>query len=330
MTTRTVQAEDPNHRCLLGCRTRTGEPFPVQHGYRTCDPCADELRADIQELARLYPELVRAAVPGGGVLAGGRGTPGYGSRSPARDTVLVLTDRRTRAEDDGDPHSVLAILSGWADNIRDDTGMGALEPEAQRQGQLLVGWLDFTAHQPWAGNLNTPLGQLRDEIAEQLGLRARTVAGEAAFLVEWFDYVTRQYWVDDLASEVRGLLGMVHAATGMAESSVPVGTCPTPDEATRQPCGARLRVRPDADRITCPRCRTRWPRASWDELSDAQGTPVSDVAALSAWLNVPAGTLRRWRGEDGWANHGSRRRPLYERNAVFTSWQRRRGALLAG
>ncbi|WET76878.1 hypothetical protein P3102_22505 [Amycolatopsis sp. QT-25] len=329
MITRTTPAEDQETRCVLGCRTRTGEPFPAQQGYRTCDPCADELRADIQELARLYPELIRAAVPGGASTSG-RVSPGYGSRSPARDSVLVLTDRRTRAEDDGDAHSVLEILSSWADNIREDTGMGVPDPAARRQGQLLVGWLDFTADQPWAGKLDTPLGQLRDEIAEQLGLSARTVHGETAFLVEWFDYVTRQYWVSDFAEEVRGLLATVRAATGTAESSIPVGTCPTLNETTQRPCGARLRVRAEADRITCPRCRTRWPRAHWDELSDAQGTPLSDVAALSAWLDVPAGTLRRWRSEDGWANHGSRRRPLYERNAVLTSWQRRRGALLAG
>ncbi|WP_326950241.1 hypothetical protein OG439_16525 [Amycolatopsis sp. NBC_01307] len=330
MTTHTRQAEEHDVWCLLGCRTRSGVPFRAQQGYRTCNPCADELRADIQELARLYPELIRSAVPGGGAPSTGRVSPGYGSRSPARDMVLVLTDRRTRAEDDGDPHSVLEILTSWADNIREDTGMGVPDPGARRQGQLLVGWLDFTAHQPWAGKLDSPLGQLRDEIAEQLGLSARTVHGEATFLVEWFDYLTRQYWVGDFAEEVRDLLAAVHVATGTAESSVPVGTCPTPNEESRQPCGARLFVRAEADRITCPRCRTQWPRNRWDELSDAQGTPVSDVAALSAWLDVPTGTLRRWRSEDSWTNHGSRRRPLYERNAVLTSWQRRRGALLAG
>ncbi|MYW96021.1 hypothetical protein G3I59_36810 [Amycolatopsis rubida] len=327
MTTRTD--EDSEVRCLLGCRTRTGEAFRAQHGYRTCDPCADELRADIQELARLYPELIRAAVPGGN-SAGGRVSPGYGPRSPARDAVLALTDRRTRAEDEGDPHSVLEILSSWADNVRKDTGHGLPDATARREGQLLVSWLDFTAHQPWAGKLDTSLEQLREEIAEQLGLSTRTVRGESAFLVEWFDYITRQYWVGDFADEVRTLLASVRTATGTAESSLPVGTCPAPDETTGQPCGTRLRVRADADRIICPRCRTRWPRDRWDELSDAQGTPVSDVAALSAWLTVPAGTLRRWRSEDGWTNHGSRRRPLYERNAVLESWQRRRGALLAG
>lgn len=327
MTTPTAPAED--QLCLLGCRTRAGEPFHAQHGYRTCDPCADTLRADIQELVRLYPELVRAAVPSG-VPAGVRGTPGYGSRSPARDTVLVLTDRRTRADEDGDPHSVLEILASWADNIREDTGMSTPDADAKRQGKLLVGWLDFTAAQPWASRLDTPLDQLRAEVAEQLGLTERTVAGEAAFLVEWLDFITRQYWVADLAEEVRGLLGMVRAATGTAEPSIPVGTCPETGETIGAPCGARLRVRADAEWITCPRCRTRWPRANWDELSDAQSTPVSDVAALSAWLTVPNGTLRRWRHEDKWTNHGSRRRPLYARNDVLDSWQRRRGGLLAG
>lgn len=314
--------------CLLGCRTRGGEPFRAQHGYRTCDLCADELRTDIRELAQIYPELVRAAMPGG-APSQGRVSPGYGPRSPARDTVLALTDRRTRADDAGDPHSVLEILTSWADNVRQDTGQARPDPVAQREAQLLIGWLDFTARQPWAGNLDTRLDQLREQITEQLGLSARTVHGEVAFLIEWFDYITRQHWVGDFAEEVRELLTSVRLATGTEEASIPVGTCPAPEKTTQRPCGARLRVRADADRIVCPKCRTPWPRKHWDELSDAQGTPVSDVAALSAWLTVPAGTLRRWRGEDGWINHGSRRRPLYERNAVLSSWQRRRGALLA-
>jgi len=332
MTIPTTPAESQTQSlCVLGCRTRTGEPFRAQRGYRTCDSCADALRADITELARLYPELIRAVVPSGAAPAGARGAPGYGSRSPARDAALVLTDRRTRAEDDGDSHSVLEILASWADNLREDTGMGATfaDPDTQRQGQLLVGWLDFAARQPWAGRLDTPLDKLRAEVAEQLGLTARTVAGEAAFLIEWLDFITRQYWVSDLADEVRSLLGAVRAATGTAESSIPVGTCPAENETNGRPCGARLRVRMGAEWIACPRCRTRWPRVQWDELSDAQGTPVLDVAALSAWLTVPPGTLRRWRAEDQWVNHGSRRRPLYERNAVLTSWQRRRRDLLA-
>ncbi|WP_410648180.1 hypothetical protein [Amycolatopsis sp. cmx-4-54] len=314
--------------CILGCRNLAGKPFRAQHGYLTCDPCADTLRADLRELARSYPSL--SAAPSGGGASTGRGTPGFGSRSPARDSVIALTDRRTHSAEDGDPHSVLEVLSSWADNVREEVGLARPDEIDQRQGQLLVGWLDFTARQPWAGRLDTPLDQLRAEITSQLGLKARTVGDEAAFLATWFAHMTRQYWVADFAAEVRELLSSVRTAIGAGERRIPVGTCPTPVGVDARPCGARLRVRADEDWISCPKCRTRWPRTNWDELSGAQGVPVSDVAMLSEWLRVPAGTLRRWRSEDGWPNHGTKRRPLYERNAVLASWQRRRGGLQAG
>ncbi len=274
--------------CVLGCRTLSGEPFPAQHGYLTCDPCAERLRTALAEIVECYALLDDALVPGHGG-AGGRGAPGFGSRSPARDGVLALTDPRTQAVEEGDPHSVLGVLSSWADNVRDDTGQ------------------------------DRPAGQI-------------TVTGEVGFLVRWLDFITRQYWVEDFADEVHELLGQLRTALGLQERSIPIGTCPTllpdldsTDEAGGElECGALLRVRLSAEWITCRSCGTNWPRERWDELRDDLGVPVSDVASLSAWLAVPVGTLRRWRHEDEWSNHGTRARPLYDRAQVVTSWRRRR------
>lgn len=270
--------------CLLGCRDVGGEPFPAREGYRTCDPCADRLRDALAEVVECYALLDDAMIPGR-AQAVGRGGPGFGSRSPARDGVIALTDTRTHAVEDGDPHSVLAVLSGWADNIREDTGLRRrIEPG--------------------------------------------TVSGEAAVLIGNLDWVTRRDWVGDLADEVHELLHHLRTALGVAERSVPVGRCPTLiddlDHGVRVPCGAPLRARLSAEWITCRSCGTRWPREHWDELRDELGTPVSDVASLSVWLNTPTGTLRRWRHEDGWQNHGTRSRPLYARTDVAGSWQRRR------
>jgi hypothetical protein len=270
--------------CLLGCRNADGEPFLARHGYRTCDPCADRLRTALVEIVECYALLDDAVLPST-VRVGGRGVPGFGPRSPGRDAVIVLRDSRTVAVDDGDPHSVLAVLSSWADNVRDDTGLSPRTEPAM-------------------------------------------VSGEAAVLIRNLDWITRRDWVGDLGDEVHDLARHLRDVLGVAERSVPIGPCPTMvhdlDHGVPVPCGAALRARLSAERITCRSCGSQWPRERWDELRDELGTPVSDVASLSVWLHTPAGTLRRWKHEDGWHNHGTRSRPLYARAEVVASWRRRR------
>lgn len=277
--------------CALGCTTANGQPFPARHGYLLCARCTDRLHDALREIIDCYALLDDALVPASGAgtaTTGGRGAPGFGSRSPARDTVIALTDPRTHAEEDGDPHSVLSILSSWADNVRDDTGQDA------------------------------PTGPT-------------TVSGEVGFLVRWMDHIARQDWVGDFADEIHELLGQLRTVLGLQERAIPIGPCPARlhdlDNGGTVTCGTPLRVRLSAERITCRSCGTSWPRERWDELSGSLGVPVSDIASLSAWLTVPAGTLRRWKHEDGWHNHGTRSRPLFAREQVLASWKRRRRAV---
>ncbi|MBP2479120.1 hypothetical protein JOF53_007992 [Crossiella equi] len=317
--------------CVLGCRSVLGSPFASRPGYLTCDPCAERLRTNLREVVELYETLDDARLPGAGAGAGaGRGAPGFGSRSPVRDSVVALTDSRTQAEEEGDPLPVLDVLSSWVDNLRQDAGMVPVTTEAElAEGLRLLGWLDWTTRQPWASRLAGRVAELHQQAALLLGVHQRTVAGEAGLLARWLDFITRQYWVGDLAAEVTELRRQLREAHGLVESSVPVGTCPTmvihPGEREPRPCDARLRARLTSDRITCRTCGAYWSRERWDQLGQAQGSQVSDLAAISAWLDVPVGTLRRWRGEDGWTRHGSKHRPLYPRTEVLVSWQRRRG-----
>lgn len=329
--------------CVLGCRNRkTGKPFAAQPGYLTCDLCADELRANLREIAELYPMTDQAVMPGA-ADTGSRGSPGYGSRSPARDSVLALTDPRTHADDNSDPLPVLHVLSSWADNVREDVGLLPRDvPQSTREdARRLVGWLGWVGMQTWALPLVGKISELSTGLVVTLGLGGRTVAGEVSLLTEWLDHITRQYWVSDLGEEVRTLVRDLRTVLNVDERSVPVGRCPAtvPGPVSRsavrvrpagqsRPCGAALRVRLGNERIVCPACGTSWARDQWDELSGALGTPTCDVAALSAWLDVPVGTLRRWRGEDQWTAHGTnKRRPLYARTEVLASWQQRRGTV---
>ncbi|MFI9381219.1 hypothetical protein [Kutzneria sp. NPDC052558] len=308
--------------CVLGCRAASGRPYPAQAGYLTCDPCALELRATLRELVELYALTEDAAVPGAADV-GVRTSSGYGPRSPAVDAVVALTDPRSATED-GEPVGVLGVLSTWADTVRADTGVRPALTEAERRdGALLVNWLDWVGAQPWAGAVLSQLGALRTEVSGTLGLGQRTVSGEVSLLVNWLDWITRQPWVADLAAEVTSLHRQMRAALGLLDKFLPVGQCPV-DTGRGRTCGAALRVRVGAARIVCRVCGTSWPRAKWDTLSVAQGTPLSDTAELSAWLGVPAGTLRRWRSEDKWTRHGDKARPLYDRAEALASWSRRR------
>ena len=305
----------------------SGRPYPAQAGYLTCDPCADELRANLRELVELYALTEDAAVPG--AAAGGlRAHSGYGPRSPAVDAVLALTDPRS-ASDDGEPVGVLAVLGTWADMVRADAGLRPELTEAERRdAALLVNWLDWCNTQPWAGAVLPQLGALRTEVSGTLGLGRRTVSGEVNLLIRWLDWITRQQWVADLAAEVTSLHRSMRAALGLLDRFLPVGWCPVSTGHGRT-CGAALRVRVGAERIVCRSCGTSWPREQWDALSTAQGTPLSDTAELSAWLGVPTGTLRRWRSEDKWTRHGDKARPLYDRAEVLASWSRRRATTVA-
>lgn len=318
--------------CVLGCRAPGGDPWPAQSGYLTCDPCAAELRTALLEIVELYALLDEALLPG--VTEGStRGSPGFGSRSPARDGVLSMSDPRSRQEDEGDPLPVLDVLASWADNVREDTGLVPREiPESvRREGGLLAGWLDHTASQVWAVGILDKLTEARKAISVTLGIAERTVSGEAHFLIRWLDWITRQYWVADLSAEAGQLRHQLRGVLGLQERSVPVGACPVKvlDHGSIRPCGASLRARLGGEWITCRACGTSWPRAHWDMLGDALGTPSSDFASLSVWLTVPNGTLRRWRSEDQWANHGTKSRPLFARADVLASWQRRRGPVRA-
>ncbi|MCK2239381.1 MULTISPECIES: hypothetical protein [unclassified Crossiella] len=318
--------------CVLGCRALSGNPFPSVPGYLTCEPCTERLRVDLREIVDLYASLDDALLPGaGGATAAGRGAPGFASRSPVRDSVLALTDARTQAGEDGDPLPVLDVLSSWVDNLRQDAGMVPQVSEAELNDALrLLGWLEWTTRQPWAVRLAGPVAELHERAAALLGVNRRTVSGEVALLLRWLGFITRQYWVGDMAAEVAELRRQLRVAHGLVERTVPVGTCPTmvvhPGEREPRPCDARLRARLTSDRITCPSCRAFWTRDRWEQLGHALGSPVSDLASISAWLEVPVGTLRRWRSEDGWTRQGSRNRPLYPRTEVLVSWQRRRGS----
>lgn len=158
---------------------------------RTAENGALLCARDLEGLVALLGELTvghRALdpQPGAGGANGGRGAPGFGSRSPARDAVLVLTDPRPQAFDPARPEQpagIVCVLGWWADRARED----GLIPV--RRGP-------------------------------------RTVDGEAALLVAHVDQVARRWWVGEMVTSLRHAVRHVRLVRGQLEPTVPIGQCP--------------------------------------------------------------------------------------------------------
>lgn len=274
--------------CTLGCRSSEGHPYPTVHGWQCCDPCADRLAGLLGDIGDHYATLTTAdeLIPR---KSGERGSPGYGSRSPAVDAILVHTDIRTRWTSEAG-YGALAVVESWARMIRTDR------------------------------SIDTPPERMRDTVP---GGRV-TMSRELRTIRFHWDWLLRQDWLPDFAADMRDTLHSLKHVGNLAERVMRVGPCPVIDD-DGQPCSAMLRVRANDDHITCRACGTVWRRDAWHQLGD----PWTDYALLSQQLDVPVGTLHRWAHEDSWATAGTRGRRLVSRADAIASYQRRRGGLVA-
>lgn len=110
----------------------------------------------------------------------GRRSPGYGSRSPACDDVLVLLDPRSRVDgtgpddEDSPGWSALGTLRGLADYVRVWQGhraLGTAPVAVWRELGFLLGALEWCAMQPWVADVVADVRDLHDQV--------RALAGDA-------------------------------------------------------------------------------------------------------------------------------------------------------
>lgn len=157
---------------LCVCCSTPRKPRRAPDGYRTCNSCADRLREALVEIPAQYARLtdVEALLPGSGDE--GRRGPGFGSRSPARDVVIAVTDWRTTWAEDSRLHHPPSILNAWASMVRDQVGEKPPPgpPVCNVEAALLVRRLDHVTRQEWVADMWTEL----HEVVNQL----RTIAGE--------------------------------------------------------------------------------------------------------------------------------------------------------
>jgi hypothetical protein len=248
-----------------------------------CPGCPRRLGEALEELLDGYLRLSPAPVKGGG--QGGGRAPGFGSRSPARDDVLALTDRRGYADPDqpGALIGVPVVLRTWRERVR-EAGYGDLDPDAVQE---LAAWWELP---DLAAAIRGSLAHVR----RALGEAEQTVPVGACPLLpaELLD-------PDELAD-----LTPVELAT---------------------PCGGEVRARAFGADARCARCSTSWRgedelRALGGRLGDAW----MDLPALARYLDVKPGTLRQWARRDRWEREPGRTggRALFRLVDARASWWR--------
>jgi hypothetical protein len=156
--------------CLI-CSTAK-KPRRAPDGYRTCNACSDRIRDALTEIPAQYARLttVQALLPGSGDE--GRRGPGFGSRSPARDVVIAVTDWRTVWAEDQRLHHPPSILHAWAQMVRHEVGEATLPglPACDVEAALLTRRLDHVTRQEWVADMWAELREVVDQL--------RTIAGE--------------------------------------------------------------------------------------------------------------------------------------------------------
>ncbi|MGO1049799.1 hypothetical protein [Crossiella sp. CA198] len=159
-------------RCVL-CGKRA-----AAEGCFTCDPCAGELVTTLRRIADAYdlvatsPALLLPRRPG----LVHRSAPGYGSRSPANDDLIVLTDRRTAIGDDLRAHSVPAAVSQWVRQVAEETGGRPPRPATVADDiHYLLGLRRWLFRQPWIDEFAQEMQELYTALLNQIQREARPV-----------------------------------------------------------------------------------------------------------------------------------------------------------
>src|SRR5690606_7642312 len=225
----------PAAACVLCPPPREGRPWRLaDRGYATCSVCDLRIRGALKEIDERYQQLDPTPGRSGDY---GRGAPGFGSRSPASDHIIAMTDRRSSA-----------VARVWT------AADGRVHRESERPPLSVWGVLDGAA---WA-------------IAEERGVDGPEPTATVSELVGWIsnqlDWLTRNPLVVDVWRDLRVLVAQLRPVTG--DKRAKIGRCPNvidEGETTRE-CGAPLYAPTRGDTIHCTACPAHWPRPEWERL----------------------------------------------------------------
>lgn len=230
----------PDWACVT-CRPPTGKHAwnQADPGYRTCNPCYDRIRRNLTEIGQRWERL--DPTPNSSVDLGSRGSPGFGSRSPASDHIIAMRDPRSST-----------TAKTWLG------GDGRLHKESEHPPLSVYGVLETIAYDVAEGR-------------RQSDPEANTVPQLVRFIDGNLDWITRHPIVAEVAEQLHDLIRQLKPATGDGRRSV--GRCPnTLDEGdTTRTCGTRLYAPTSgesiqSDSIRCAACGREWHRSEWLRL----------------------------------------------------------------
>jgi hypothetical protein len=253
--------ERPDGACLLHPPPREGRPWTrADDHYRTCSSCLDRLRDLLRDINRRYHLLNPA--PGQTGDHGGRGAPGFGSRSPASEHVIAMRDTRSVS---------YPVVDEWYEPLK-------LPANLFGHDRRTTGNIDHTA-KPYREQDNPPrsvpkaLASICGMVAEDRDMTPPPAHATVPDLVRWIDqqldHITRQAWVADVAGELRGLDAQLRPVTG-EPGRRHIGLCPNViDEGEHsRACEAKLYAPLRGDEIRCRTCGRVWPRDEWLRLGN--------------------------------------------------------------
>ncbi|MCO1575340.1 hypothetical protein M8C13_06145 [Crossiella sp. SN42] len=214
--------------CVLGCDgPRAAE---TDLGWHACHTCANRLAGILHEIVELWALLPEMIASGSLPSDTARGAPGPTPGSPARLGVIALRDERTTRVDDGDPHSVLAILASWAQAVQEERHLPQPPGRASVNGaaRLLSANLGWLLAQPWVDECASELRELHAQLSAACGTLPRTIP--------------------------------------IGRCPTPVDT----GDGHHVRCGVPLRAALDADVIHCRGCDRAWRFTEWPQLAGRQ------------------------------------------------------------
>jgi len=193
------------------------------------------IREGLKDISTRYSRL--DPTPGASGEHGTRGAPGFGSRAPASEHIIAMTDRRSSP-----------VGRVWV------AGDGRVHRESERPPLSVWAVLDTLC---WT-------------VAEEQGVDGpapdASVYQLTRFLDVQLDWLTRRSMVVEVWRDLRGLLAQLRPATG--DQRAKIGTCPnTLDEGEHsRECAAPLYAPIKGDTISCGQCQRAWPRPAWEQL----------------------------------------------------------------
>ena len=207
--------------------SRPDKPRRATPGYLTDTYCSDRIVSTLDEIVALYAVLP-GVVPVAGNDGGRRG-PGFGSRSPANDTIIALHDPRTTWTEDTPLHNPLNVVGGWARVLVEETGSDAKVGTLTGAVGFLNRRIDWVTRQPWVESMWVEVREVHSQL--------RAITGEGK----------RRH-------------------VGLCPN--PLNADRLADGEELRYCQARLYAPLYGDAIECRKCGRVWPRAEWMRLGN--------------------------------------------------------------